>query len=385
MRRLAGNLALLLGSTLVMLLLAEGTLRVLGFYPSYMVLDRTLGYRLRPNARYRSTDEGFSQGRMNAAGWRDRDYPEAKPPGTTRILFCGDSFVEALQVPLDSTFHKRLERALNAHATPGHRYEVIAMGQAGAGSTQEYLMYRTWGVRYDPDVVAVLFFPNDPGDNWYMDPVNPRRPYFLDDGDSLRLDTSFLNSPVFRARRWRDGLKYHSSLLTLAGKVAADLRVRFRPSREEAAVLDKSASYAEWNLHVPPAADSIPAFQLTTRILERFAREVRKDGRHFVVFAAGISEQEDRDELARQQGDARFDPDKTQRWLVSAGERYGFDVVPLTPAFRSESAATGRPLWFGKTMHHGHWNDAGHAVAADVMTVYFGSRPPRKPAGDAAN
>ena len=71
MRRLLENLALLLASTLVMLLLAEGTLRLLGFQPSFMVTEPILGYRLRPHARYRWTVEGFSElrhGHWNAAG-----------------------------------------------------------------------------------------------------------------------------------------------------------------------------------------------------------------------------------------------------------------------------------------------------------------------------
>jgi len=361
---------------LVMLLLAEGGLRLLGFHPSFRLADPTLGYRFRPHARYRWADEGFSEGRINAAGWRDRDYTEAKPPGTTRILFCGDSYVEALQVPLDSTFHKRLERMLNAQAAPGHRFEVMAMGEGGAGTTQEYLMYRKWGARYDPDVVAVLFILNDPGDNWVLDPTDINRPYFHDDGDSLRLDTSFVHTPRFRQLMGQGAWKQRSSLLTLAAKVRGSLSARLRPTRQDAGLLDPRGWYATWNLQVPPEADSIPAFRLTAKILARFAAEVRSDGRRFVLFAAGMSEQQDRDELARMRSDPTFDPDKTDRWLASVGERFDFDVAPLTPAFRSASAAGAPPMWFGSTMRHGHWNGAGHALAAEVMAGYFASRLP---------
>jgi hypothetical protein len=313
---------------------------------------------------------------MNAAGWRDRDYSEAKPPGTTRILVCGDSFVEALQVPLDSTFHKRLERWLNDHAAPGRRFEVIAMGMGGAGTTQEYLMYRVFGVRYDPDIVAVLFFPNDPADNLDLNPRDRRRPFFLDEGDSLRLDTSFVETPLFRRRRRSEWLKQHSSLLALAAKVRGDFQARHRPTPEQAGILLPGGWFATWNLHVPPEADSIPAFRLTEKIFARFAGEVGRDGRQFVLFAAGISEQEDKDEMALQWGDPTFDPDKTQRWLTSVGARHGFAVVPLTPAFRSTSAAGSPSLWTGTTMRHGHWSAAGHAVAAEVMEDYFASRLP---------
>jgi hypothetical protein len=374
-KRLLGNLALLLGSTVAMLLVAEGALRLLGFPPSFRVSDDTIGYRLRPNARYRWADEGFSEGHINAAGWRDRDYPEARSAGTTRILFCGDSYVEGLQVPLDSTFHKRLERRLNAGAA-GHRFEVMAMGEGGAGTTQEYLMYRNWGARYDPDIVAVLFVLNDPGDNWLRDAADSGRPYFVEDGDSLRLDFSFASAPGYRRRKEHEWLKLDSSLLTLAAKVRLDLRARFRPTAAQAGLVAPHGWYAAWNLYVPPEADSIPAFRLTARILGRFAVDVRRDGRRFVVFSAGMSEQQDRDELARLRGTSGFDPDKTDRWLASVGERYGFEVVPLTPAFRAACAAGGPSLWFGSTMRHGHWNAAGHALAADVMGDSLASRLP---------
>src|SRR5260221_8556649 len=83
MRRWIGNLAVLAVSLLVGLALIEGALRLLGFTPTFMIQDRTIGSRWRPGAWYRWTIEGFSEGRMNSAGWRDREYAEAKPPGTT--------------------------------------------------------------------------------------------------------------------------------------------------------------------------------------------------------------------------------------------------------------------------------------------------------------
>ncbi|TMQ50940.1 MAG: hypothetical protein E6K72_11005, partial [Candidatus Eisenbacteria bacterium] len=164
MNRLLGNLGLLAAGIAFSLLLAEAGLRLAGYNPSFVVPDRTIGSLWRPGAPYRWTTEGFSQGRINAAGWRDRDYAEKKPPGTMRILFCGDSYVAGLEVPLDSTFHKRLERALDAKAPAGRHVEVIGLGRGGLGTTQEYLAYRRWGRRYDPDVVAVLFVLNDWGD-----------------------------------------------------------------------------------------------------------------------------------------------------------------------------------------------------------------------------
>jgi hypothetical protein len=374
MKRLLGNLGLLAASIAFSLLLAEVGLRLAGYHPSYVVPDRTIGSRWRPGAHYRWTLEGFSQGRINAAGWRDRDYALRKPPGTTRILFCGDSYVAGLEVPLDSTFHKRLERALDAQASPGHHVEVMAIGRGGLGTTQEYLAYRKWGAPYDPDIVAVLFVLNDWGDNWAPMWQGIQRPYFIEEGDSLRLDTSFVNTPEFRSTERIAPWKTTSSLVALAAQFRGQMRARFHPDSAEAGLTGEAGWYGVWNFDVSPPADSIPAFRLTARILERFAREVESEGRRFIVFVSGAAEIEARELLAQRAHDPTFDRDKAERFLTALGARAGFDVVPLSPAFRAASDA-GSDLWnrHGER-HYGHWNDAGNAVAAETMRRYFESR-----------
>jgi hypothetical protein len=370
MNRLLGNLAALVAGALFALLVAEAGLRIAGFHPSIAIPDRTIGSRLRPGARYRWTHEGFSQGRINAAGWRDRDYAEPKPAGTTRILFCGDSYVAALEVPLDSTFHKRLERTLDAEATPGRHVEVIGLGRGGLGTAQEYLVYRKWGVRYDPDVVAVLFVLNDWADNSKEMWQGIQRPYFVASGDSLALDTSFVNTREFHDTERIAPWKTASSLVTFASQMRGEMRARTHPDVAEAGLTGEKGWYGTWNFDVSPPADSIPAFRLTARILERFAREVRSDGRRFVVFVSGAAEIEARELIAQRANDPTFDRDKAQRWLIAEGARAGFEVVPLSDDFRTASA-TGLGLWNRRDLSYGHWNSAGHAVAAAAMQRYF--------------
>jgi hypothetical protein len=374
MRRLLGNLAALAAGMAFSLLVAEAGLRLAGFHPSFVIPDRTIGSRWRPGARYRWTLEGYSDGRINAAGWRDRDYAEHKPEGTTRILFCGDSYVAALEVPLDSTFHKRLERDLDAEAMPGRRFEVMAIGRGGLGTAQEYLAYRKWGAPYDPDVVALVFVLNDWADNWAPMWQGILRPYFLAEDDSLRLDTSFVDTPEFRGTERTAPWKSASSLVTLAAQLRGEMRARLHPDSAEAGLTGDRGWYGVWNFDVSPPADSIPAFALTARILERFAREVQSEGRRFVVFATGAAEIEAPELLARRAGDPTFDRDKAERWLIAEGRRAGFEVVPLSPWFRA-AAAPGVGLWNRHgVVGYGHWNSAGHAVAAEAMRRYFESR-----------
>src|SRR5262249_55373264 len=92
-------------------------------------------------------------------GRRDLERPVAKSPGTYRVLLLGDSFVEAMQVPIEQTFARRLEAALTRPGGP--RVEVISMGVSGYGTTSQYLWYREHGRAYQPDLVLLSFYPGN--------------------------------------------------------------------------------------------------------------------------------------------------------------------------------------------------------------------------------
>jgi hypothetical protein len=126
-----------------------------------------------------------------------------------------------------------------------------------------------------------------------------------------------------------------------------------------------------WNFARTPPADSIPAFRLTARILTRFADDVRRDGRRFVLIAQAAPEIADQETMAWYTSHSLVDLDKTDRWLTGIGARDAFDVVTLAPGFRVASGDRSRRLWIGEPRKYGHWNAAGHALAADILTDYF--------------
>jgi len=370
---IVGNVVALAAGTLFALLVAEGALRVTGHPPDATMPDSTIGVRWRPHAPYRWTSEGFSEGRFNGHGWRDREHAWARPAGTSRVLFVGDSFVQALEVPLDSAFFRRLERDLDRREPPGRHAEVIALGRAGCGTTDELLMYRRWGKLYDPQVVALLFIANDWSDNWNNgDDIRPR---LEDDGDSLRLDTSFLAAPRFRKRLRLSPLKAHSSLVTFVADALQRWRARVKPTATEAGLTGAVGWYQAWNLDRHPPADSVPQMRLTAKILGKFAREVAADGRRFVVFLPPLPESVSPELLAARVHDPNFDPWKIERFLEEAGAREGFEVVSLRPVFESYFRSGGPSAWYGKSPAYGHWNARGHALGERAMLDWFLAQP----------
>ena len=77
-----------------------------------------------------------------------------KPPGERRIVVLGDSLVLAVQVPLQQTFCKQLERRLNGRGGATH-YRVINAGVQGYGPVEDALFYERVAARLQPDLVVV--------------------------------------------------------------------------------------------------------------------------------------------------------------------------------------------------------------------------------------
>lgn len=125
----------------------------------------------------------------NAHGYFDRNYDYKKPLGVYRIVFIGDSYVEALQIPLGRTFHKLLEISLNRNRAqptrPARRFEVIALGHSGTGQEHNLKILKEEATLYDPDLVVFTLCTND----------------FCDDDPALKRERNLATgeiSPEFR-------------------------------------------------------------------------------------------------------------------------------------------------------------------------------------------
>jgi len=139
------------------------------------LFDETLGWRNIPGWR------GVTGGKelaINSKGLRDRDYAYRKPPGVKRILVLGDSYTWGYGVRNDEVYTEVLERRFEQE---GRKWEVINSGVSGYGTDQEYLWFRTEGVKYQPDLVVVAFFVlNDPRNNTSAVQYGLGKPVFLD-------------------------------------------------------------------------------------------------------------------------------------------------------------------------------------------------------------
>ncbi len=161
------NLALLILSTAFAFLLSEIALRLMGWSPLYVSPERErfwkydslLGWAHQPGQEgIFETPQFRTIVRINQKGLRDRDHSYERPNDTRRILVIGDSFAWGYGVEESERFSQVLETSLGV--------EVINAGVSGYSTDQELLWFRGEGVKYETDLVIVVFAGNDVGENY---------------------------------------------------------------------------------------------------------------------------------------------------------------------------------------------------------------------------
>src|SRR5258706_4458338 len=110
-RNLKKKLLLVTFGLLFGLFMTELFLRVIGYsYPLFYTTDYYRGFALQPGVAGHYQREGESDVRINNDGFRDREHPKAKPARTVRVRVLGESFSEAIDLPMEQTFFSLLER-----------------------------------------------------------------------------------------------------------------------------------------------------------------------------------------------------------------------------------------------------------------------------------
>lgn len=194
-----GRWLLLIASTLVALLVAEGLSRLLA-PTDFMkpladdparpeLLHRPsavpgLAYELRPNATIDA--EAGHVIRSNAEGMRGPEIPDAAAGCT--VLALGDSYTFGFAVGEDEVWPAVLERRLG-ELVPGSAPRVLNMAVTGYSTRDEALALRHKGVGYRPDLVVVGYVLNDPETlyPWAAAPLRFHAPAWWQHSNLLRL------------------------------------------------------------------------------------------------------------------------------------------------------------------------------------------------------
>ena len=378
-------------SAAVALGLGEGALRVAGFaYPNFWEPDPLTGTKLRPGMEGWQQDEGKAYVKISSQGLRDREHQLAKPAGTYRIAVLGDSYAEAMQVPQEKAFWWLLPQKLQAcHFADGKQIETINFGVSGYGTANELLTLQSRVWQYTPDMVLLAFFPGNDVRNNSKDLETYRfYPFFsLKDG-KLLADMAFRDDPEFKEK---EHIAAHRALLQelrlyqLMRRVRAGNVAQHAHNAPIAAALAAGEKLTEPGLdeqvfHAPKDAKWQDAWSITDSLIEATNQETKSHGARFVLAILStpgsvFPDAELRARYAASLGvQSLFYPEQR---LEALGARAGFEVVALAPAMQKVADEKHEFLHgFPNTKQgFGHWNEAGHALAADLIARDLCARP----------
>jgi hypothetical protein len=280
--------------------------------------DELLGWRPLPDLHRRNYRPGVFDAMVstNAAGLRGAgDVAETKAAGTMRIAVFGCSQTFGGVVNDDETFAARLQAAL-----PGT--EVLNFGVHGYGTDQMLLYWERDGTRFAPDVVVLAFA-------WYHAGRNVQgfrffaKPRFVVDGPELQLAGVPVPTPEAVAAEPVEPLG------------VADQSVLLRWTWGRALAARERALYVE----------SSPAWELSLRLIARFAESVRRTGARMVL----VNIEEDLPSL--------------EPSLARVAEDQGIAFVNAGPRLREVHANT----MLRVSAEDGHFNAGAHRLLAELI------------------
>jgi hypothetical protein len=333
--------------------------------------------------------------RANSLGFLDREVAPRRD-GVPRIVVLGDSFVEAVQVPIERKFHVLLEQHLTTRNVAA---DTVAFGYSGCGQANQLAFYERFAECRPGDLVIALFVINDIANNsallealrngWH--PEHTPRLFFR------RTATGFERQPIdpdwqrhllpvlapatgapasawswsrlYRwvgaSRRWIDGTTMQTWTATVARRLE---NLRANPAH--------AAALADWRLpadddidtmtrSIDPPAAFRDAVALTEHAFAELDRRVRSDGARLVVVAAHNAGEP----AVSGHGRAML-PHGSLDHLRPICDRLQLPLLDLGEAF----AAAG-VLGAVTFRRDGHWNATGHAHAAAAIDAWLAKHP----------
>ena len=374
------NLLLLFFGLGVSLILSEICLHLIGFSNmNFSRWDPNLGSSLVPNLEGWVTKEGKAYIRINSAGFRDREHPLLKPEKTLRIAVLGDSYAEAMQVPMEKTFWSIMEKELEeCQIINGKNIEVLNFGVSGFGTDQELLTLRHKVWNYNPDIVLLAFLAgNDIRDNSYHLSPKYNVPFFYYKDGQLTLDDSFKKSKYFLTRQ-----KWHYKFLYWIYNRSKVLQVinKFRSSLKNRNLLEKNKlrelGLDELIYQIPEGKAWKEAWRITEDLLVLMRDEVQQKKAKFMVVTLTVGKQVHPSKSRSQEFMKKlgvknlFYPDFRIKEL---GKKKNFPVLNLAPAFQAYAEKNQKFLhgFVDRNLGKGHWNSEGHRLAGKMITGYI--------------
>jgi hypothetical protein len=367
-----------------------------------------VGFTFKPHSIVRLTNfvDFWTEERTNRNGFLDREPPSGPPePGVCRVVFIGDSFVEAAQVPIMQKFHLLFKRDFNAQSID-LKVDTIALGFSGAGQLNEIPFYDVFARPLRPRVVVLVIVGNDLANNsallesmrngWHA-VYSPRlfakrEPKTAEIGiQDIAADWQEHALPTMELRGLRVWNGWHRSLIdrsvlyrwlftlfsvrfpataqwisgepSYGNQVAARIDY-LRRDKDLASLMDgwDNSTFGDLDGDFFKPGILAPAFQEAVEFSDfAFAKWVEKTKRDGVKLLAMTTQS-----LATGDEPGPY-MERVRKLLV----KNGIDEIDQLSYARSRGHAVSDSRW----SRDGHWNKLGHRWVADQLIEYFVEHP----------
>lgn len=184
--RKLGKLGLVLGNALVFLCLIGIVAMAAESHLRFVAVDTDAYGASLPARRWFALNT-----KLNSLGFRDEEWSRAKPAGTRRVAFLGDSFTYGWGIArVEDRFADLVAAGWNAESD--ERIEVMNLAKPGWGTSDQLEPIRHITETYDIDEVVLCYVPNDierllPTSDDF-NPLRPPNPTWFNPDSSCLLD-----------------------------------------------------------------------------------------------------------------------------------------------------------------------------------------------------
>ena len=329
---------------------------VLRFFPVYTglyaepVSARQPVLRFIPNVEFLYSRgwnfRGVNIGHVHNFGFiNDQDYDPTVTSPLAAVI--GDSYIEAAMVPFGKTLQGRLAETVRGKG------RVYSYAMSGAPLSQ-YLAWASWiKTVFHPDLLIVTIVGNDFDESLIRYKNEPSYHYFDDSREGMPLvrvdmDTGFLRqtirlSAVSALSRY---IRQNLGLSTIVRKFRASKSIQYVgnvPASVEAERIERSKRAVDAFLVRLPQEAGVPASRTIFIV----------DGMRPNLYSA--------EDLQKAEG-SFFDT--MRRYFIAHAAPHGYTVIDMQPRFIEHYRATGERFEYPDD---GHWNETGHAVAAEAV------------------
>jgi lysophospholipase L1-like esterase len=325
--RLVVAVSLILFSLVLMIFVGEIFCYFYFTKKSIYAINTELGWYPKSNFSYRKQHFDIARSPYEVEATTDeRGFREWGDPATSKlkVMFIGDSFTGNLDVSDEDAYYGQVKKLMDA--------EVFAVGAAGYGTLQEYLILKKYVSTIKPDYFILQFCSNDfVNNNIYLEGRSVvrnqknLRPY-LDEGKIV-----YRLSDI----HWYRLLNGYSGFFRFLDQAFQMLQVKVygdyypAPTDEEKVIIHQ---------------EKIKAVQTTKRLLEMMV-DVLPSGTEALTFTCSTNDE------------------ATEPWIQSA-KSAGFTPLPEVSLAVEKAEKGGETV---RASDGSHWGPKGHHIAGKVL------------------